>query len=261
MSFQQARPAGDIPGWDIFAAEVLRWNAQFSLISRTSPEEQLRLLLSECRASFPVLIESLRAVFPVVGDSESSPRPDIVLIDLGSGGGFPGIPWALQMRDHFSRADDNSSWSAHLVEPRQKRAWFLERCSRKLGLENVEVVESRWGDVGDTGLASSAPPASGRLWIISLKALKLTESEVWRGFRRFVGRDELLPGESVAICRFHSGVEKDLADTISELALPPRVESLSSPSRRGATFVAPFADEERSLALLLSCYGGIATPA
>jgi len=257
MSFQQTRPAGDIPGWDIFASEVLRWNAQFSLISRTSPEEQLRLLLSECRASFPVLIESLSAVFPALANSESRPRPEIGLIDLGSGGGFPGIPWALQMRDHFLRADDNSSWSAHLIEPRQKRAWFLERCSRKLDLENMEVVESRWGDVGGTGFATSPPPASGRLWIISLKALKLTESEVWRGFRRFVGREELFPGESVAICRFHSGVERDLADTISDLALPPRVESLLGHSGRGATFVASFTGEGRSLALLLSWYSRI----
>jgi len=57
--------------------------------------------------------------------------------DVGSGGGFPGVPLAIVLKD--------SSFT--LVEPRKKRCVFLEEVKRRLKLENTKVECSRIEDV------------------------------------------------------------------------------------------------------------------
>jgi 16S rRNA (guanine527-N7)-methyltransferase len=59
--------------------------------------------------------------------------------DVGSGGGFPGIPLAI-------------AWPTTvvtLIERREKKAAFLERAVRELALKNVKVVPSRVEDLED----------------------------------------------------------------------------------------------------------------
>lgn len=68
--------------------------------------------------------DSLRAL-PYVRQAPAGPA-----VDVGSGAGLPGIPLAI--------ADSRRSW--RLVEPRRRRAAFLEEVVRELGLTNVEVV-------------------------------------------------------------------------------------------------------------------------
>jgi 16S rRNA (guanine527-N7)-methyltransferase len=69
--------------------------------------------------------------------------PPASLLDVGSGGGLPGIPLAV-------------AWPgtrAVLLESRERKAGFLELASRRLGLRHVRVactrledLESQWGD-------------------------------------------------------------------------------------------------------------------
>lgn len=59
------------------------------------------------------------------------------VVDVGSGGGFPGIPLTI------SRADLRMT----LIEASQKKAVFLEATTRRLGLDGVEVVGARAEDV------------------------------------------------------------------------------------------------------------------
>jgi 16S rRNA (guanine527-N7)-methyltransferase len=65
------------------------------------------------------------------------PRDGLCLIDVGSGGGVPGIPVAI------ARPDIRVT----LVEATQKKATFLTDVSRALGLKNVKVVASRAEDL------------------------------------------------------------------------------------------------------------------
>jgi 16S rRNA (guanine527-N7)-methyltransferase len=61
------------------------------------------------------------------------PSPPGAALDIGSGGGLPGIPLAIV-------------WPASrvvLVESRERKAAFLERATRVLGLKNVRVVCER----------------------------------------------------------------------------------------------------------------------
>jgi len=183
-----------------FGDEVLRWNAQFSLISRIDPARRLEELLQESRHAFPVLSDFLGRV--LFSDGSSDPfSPFLNYLDLGSGGGFPGIPWSL----FFGELIAEDRWSGLLVEPRRKRAWFLERCLRILDLGGVDVAEGRWGDV----LGDMAEPDfdSPRAWLISLKALRLSDEEILRGWRRYSGLEHPAPGGFVIICRLHSDAD------------------------------------------------------
>ena len=63
---------------------------------------------------------------------------DDTLIDVGSGGGLPGIPLAIARPDlHIA-----------LLEATRTKAKFLERCVRELALGNVVVVNDRAETVG-----------------------------------------------------------------------------------------------------------------
>ena len=59
--------------------------------------------------------------------------PSGSVLDVGSGGGFPGIPLAIVRPD--------LTW--RLLEPRQKRVSFLKATVARLGLKNVEVIAAR----------------------------------------------------------------------------------------------------------------------
>lgn len=71
--------------------------------------------------------DSLRAL-PYVQQAPPGPA-----VDVGSGAGLPGIPLAI--------ADPGRHW--RLLEPRKRRAAFLEEVVRELDLGNVEVVCDR----------------------------------------------------------------------------------------------------------------------
>jgi len=60
------------------------------------------------------------------------------IIDVGSGGGLPGLPIAMTRPD----------WHITLLEATAKKARFLEQCVLELGLSSVTVVHGRAETVG-----------------------------------------------------------------------------------------------------------------
>lgn len=62
--------------------------------------------------------------------------PPASVLDIGSGAGFPGIPLAIVW----------PNTTMVLLESREKKAGFLERAARELGLKNVRVVCGRLED-------------------------------------------------------------------------------------------------------------------
>ena len=90
--------------------------------------------------------DSLR-IAPLIRAAPSGPA-----VDVGSGAGLPGIPLAV--------CEPGRTW--HLLEPRAKRAGFLEEVVRALELRNCEVVattaesaaaDRRFGGVHVVGVA------------------------------------------------------------------------------------------------------------
>lgn len=90
--------------------------------------------------------------------------PEGACMDVGSGAGFPGVPLAITHPDRLWR----------LLEPRSKRAAFLEEVVRQLGLPNCEVVAATAEQAADDASfaaahafvcarALAAPPEAFRL--------------------------------------------------------------------------------------------------
>lgn len=94
--------------------------------------------------------DSLRAL-PYVRQAPAGPA-----VDVGSGAGLPGIPLAI--------ADPERPWV--LLEPRQRRAAFLEEVVRELDLAHVEVIAETAEQAAEGGRSFAvataralAPPA------------------------------------------------------------------------------------------------------
>jgi 16S rRNA (guanine527-N7)-methyltransferase len=82
--------------------------------------------------------------------------------DVGSGAGLPGVPLAIASGRHW-----------RLIEPRKRRAAFLEEVVRDLDLD-CAVVARRVGEVhGDTGFARAHALVTGRALAPPAEAIDL----------------------------------------------------------------------------------------
>lgn len=112
-----AREGGAPEGWaDRLARHLsllVEWNEKINLVSRRSVD---RIMDAQLRPSLaPLLL--LR------------PQSAVRVLDVGSGGGFPGIPLKV-LRPH-TRLD--------LVDATRKKCRFLEACVEALELDDTEV--------------------------------------------------------------------------------------------------------------------------
>jgi 16S rRNA (guanine527-N7)-methyltransferase len=93
---------------------LLKWNKTYNLTALRDPQQAIA----------QHLLDSL-AILPHVG-----PGP---LLDVGSGGGLPGIPLAIARPD----------LAVSMVDTVQKKATFLQQVVIELGLRNVTVHHAR----------------------------------------------------------------------------------------------------------------------
>ena len=103
----------------LFAAyhrELLLWNRRINLISARSTKEIVIRHFLDSLTPAPFL-----------------DKPDGTLIDLGSGGGFPGIPLRIAL----------PGLKVTLVEASRKKSSFLSHILRALVLDGVQVVRER----------------------------------------------------------------------------------------------------------------------
>lgn len=102
------------------------------------------LLKANERMNLTRIIDRAAAEVQHVGDALTLlphlPREAIRIVDVGSGGGVPGIPLAIARPDA----------TVMLIESTKKKAAFLRDAVRQLGLGNVSVSEWRAEDVGRT---------------------------------------------------------------------------------------------------------------
>jgi len=107
-----------------FAALLVRWNAVHNLTAISSPAGILSHHLLDSLAILP-LISS------IVGE-----RPSRIL-DVGSGGGLPGIPLAIA----------RPRWRVTVVDKVQKKVAFLMQAKLELELANLDCLHARVEDV------------------------------------------------------------------------------------------------------------------
>lgn len=115
----------------IYIDTLLRWNARINLTAVRKPEEIVTRHFGES-------LFAARQLFPrdevLAKQKPLTPSPPQVrVIDIGSGAGFPGVPiriWAPQVR-------------LTLIESNQRKATFLREVIRHLALTGVEVFTGR----------------------------------------------------------------------------------------------------------------------
>lgn len=151
---------------------VLTWSRRLDLVS---PRDLPRLYDRHIR-------DSLRAL-PLV-----EAAPPGVCVDVGSGAGFPGVPLAIASRRNW-----------RLLEPRSKRAAFLEEAVRELGLDGCEVLQMTAQDAArDPALARGHALATARALAPPAEALRLCRPLVAAGgaVALFVGSEAEIPSEA-----------------------------------------------------------------
>lgn len=101
-----------------FLSELDRWRSRINLTGKLRAVELVSHLLES-----------------VLGERFLPPGAKVV--DIGTGGGFPGVPLAIW------RPDLEITW----LEPRQRRAAFLRHLARTVPVENAKVLNARQEDL------------------------------------------------------------------------------------------------------------------
>ncbi len=139
----------------VYARLVRKWAPRLDLVSPRDLE----------RFEERHVEDSLRAV-PLLDE-----LPEGRCVDVGSGVGLPGIPLAI--------ARPARRWT--LLEPRQRRAAFLEEVVRELGLACDVVALTAEAAARDQGLAEGHVLATARALAAPAEVTGLTEPLLVRG--------------------------------------------------------------------------------
>lgn len=112
----------------MYIKELQLFNSAYNLVNTSDFEELAIRHIFDSLAAHDI-INSLAADIQNVGVTRSG---DILIGDIGSGGGLPGIPLAVVF----------PQFRFTLVERMDRRCAFLENCAAMLGLQNLTVQKS-----------------------------------------------------------------------------------------------------------------------
>jgi len=168
---------------DAYVALLAKWNRTYNLTAIREPARVVTHHLLDALATLPHLPQ----------------RAFVRLLDVGSGGGVPGLPIAIA----------RPGWEVVLLDSNRKKAAFLTQATIELGLPNVRTVASRIED-----FAGDAP-----FDVIIARAFADL-----RTFAQAVMR-HLAPGGALYAMK---GVYP--SDEIADL--PPSIEVVAAPSLR-----------------------------
>ena len=132
----------------VFLHELVTWNPRLGLVSKRETPSVIVHLIRQCIDMWDFVEDHVeRNLFAA----------PFRIVDVGSGGGFPGIIWKLLEPDlHLT-----------LVERKNRRAFFLGRVVEQLDMSDVDVVTadvkegqtSRLAPFDLAALLAVAPPA------------------------------------------------------------------------------------------------------
>ncbi|MBF2064736.1 MAG: 16S rRNA (guanine(527)-N(7))-methyltransferase RsmG [Calothrix sp. C42_A2020_038] len=106
---------------------ILAGNRQLNLTRITEPEEFWEKHLWDC----------LRGIKQFLGTSKK-----LVVIDIGTGAGFPGIPTAITV----------ANCTVDLLDSTQKKITFIEKTLTELNVNNIRTITGRAEEIGQMRL-------------------------------------------------------------------------------------------------------------
>ena len=107
-----------------------RWNATYNLTAVRDPQDMLRQHLADCLA---VITPAAQQLGSAVGESGTPAGRALRVLDVGSGGGLPGVVLAMM----FPR------WQVVCVDTVGKKAAFVRQVAVELGLRNLGAEHAR----------------------------------------------------------------------------------------------------------------------
>ncbi len=197
---------------DAFVALLLRWNRTYNLTGARDEQALVHEHLIDCLAIIPVLEARIES------DSRQGPAP--LMVDVGSGAGFPGLVIAA-MRPR---------WPIALVEPITKKAAFLQQAIAALRLSHTHSIARRLENAETelTAIAGDAAPAMRHFTcraVSSLQALiDLVTPHARPGSRLFAmkaRREEPVPDDLRVSVHFLSLPDSNRHRTLIEVLLAP----------------------------------------
>ena len=103
----------------VHAGELIKWNTKINLTAITDPVDV-----------------AIKHILDCIAPARHIP-PEATLLDIGSGGGFPGIPLKIAL----------PSVSMTLIDGSRKKISFLKHIIRTLQLKNVDACQIRAEDL------------------------------------------------------------------------------------------------------------------
>ncbi len=120
---------GEVLAFVRFSEELKKWGSKINLTS---------LLDDEMRMVEELFLDSL-APLKVMS---KAPEKEVRLLDIGAGGGFPGIP--IKIAKPYLLVT--------LTDSKTKKVQFMKHVVRVLSLSDIEARQIRFGDKGGEGL-------------------------------------------------------------------------------------------------------------
>ena len=165
-------------------ALLAKWNAVYNLTALRDPDQMLTQHLFDCLAVLPVLRDPARAGRDHLADGA-------VVLDVGSGGGLPGVVLAICA----------PGVQVHCVDAVAKKAAFVRQVRAELGLAKLFAPHARVETprVRPSGEAGTLPPvtlAISRAFASLADFVRLTQGllapdGVWAAMKGAMPDDEL----------------------------------------------------------------------
>ena len=150
-----------------YIKEIILFNSAYNLTNTSDHDELVVRHILDSLAGYEIIKK--------YADKFAANGIPVVMGDIGSGGGLPGVPLAAAFDC------DGVSVQFKLVERMEKRCSFLENCCAMLGLKNVEVQNLE---------AERVEPQSFDL--ITFRAFRPLDQKMTKTLLRMVKKDGVL---------------------------------------------------------------------
>ncbi|MDA9920696.1 16S rRNA (guanine(527)-N(7))-methyltransferase RsmG [Gammaproteobacteria bacterium] len=155
---------------ELYIQEALAFNKKHNLFIRANKDEVFEKDILDC--------------VPLVEKIEKESK----ILDLGSGGGFPGVVLAILRPD----------CEVHLLEKSQKKCYFLNKTKDTLKLNNIKVLKQT---ISKNNTLEEYPTITARAFSSTQNILNLTEKNLKKNGKYLLlkGRIEKIEEEMAAI--------------------------------------------------------------